>query len=158
MLEIEYKDPRELIPYENNARKHGEEDIEALRASIRKFGFTDPIGIWSDKNIIVEGHGRQQAAILEGMSEVPCIRLDNLTDEQRRAYALAHNKTAELSYWDMGKLEDEIRSIFEINMDELGFFDIGKDLQEEELFTEAPAKERPPKTYTCPHCGAEVTA
>lgn len=120
-MRIEYHDPRELRPYENNARAHRDLDIEAIRASIREFGFNDPIGIWSDDNLIVEGHGRQMAAIEEGITSVPCIRLDHLTDEQRRAYALAHNKTAELSAWDFGVLNAELAGIKEIDMEALGF-------------------------------------
>lgn len=107
-LEIVYLPPGDLTPYENNARKHAPHDIDAIIASIEEVGFSDPIGIWSDKNIIVEGHGRQIAALQMGLSRVPCIRLDHMTDEQRRAYALAHNKTAELSEWDFGKLEEEL--------------------------------------------------
>lgn len=110
-LKIEYLPPGDLKPYENNARKHAPHDVDAIIASIEKFGFSDPIGIWSDKNIIVEGHGRQIAALQMGLSEVPCIRLDHLTDEQRRAYALAHNKTAELSEWDFDRLEEELAQL-----------------------------------------------
>lgn len=120
-LRIEYHDPRELVPYENNARQHGDTDVEAIRASIREFGFNDPIGIWSDENLIVEGHGRQLAAIAEGMTEVPCIRLDHLTDDQRRAYALAHNKTAELSSWDLEVLSMELAGLQELDMSKFGF-------------------------------------
>lgn len=123
-LVIEYHDPRELKPYEGNARHHETVDIDAIRESIRQFGFNDPIGIWSDENLIVEGHGRQLAAIEEGMTEVPCIRLDHMTDEQRRAYALAHNKTAELSEWDFKVLDLELAGIGEIDMSVFGF-DIG---------------------------------
>lgn len=120
-LRIEYHNPNELKPYENNARDHKEEDIEAIRESIREFGFNDPIGIWSDENLIVEGHGRQMAAIAEGLDSVPCIRLDHLTDEQRRAYALAHNKTAELSMWNLEMLDFELGGITEIDMSVFGF-------------------------------------
>lgn len=122
-LRIEYHNPNELKPYENNARDHKEEDIGAIRESIRQFGFNDPIGIWSDENLIVEGHGRQLAAIAEGLDSVPCIRLDHLTDEQRRAYALAHNKTAELSAWDFNTLDLELAGIEEIDMSAFGFED-----------------------------------
>lgn len=97
-LKIEYLPVEALKPYKNNARKHGEEDIDAICESIKEFGFDDPIGIWKDT--IVEGHGRLMAAKKLGMTEVPVIRLDHLTDEQRRAYALAHNRTAEMSIWD----------------------------------------------------------
>ena len=120
-LSIEYHNPNELKPYENNARDHKDVDIEAIRESIREFGFNDPIGIWSDENLIVEGHGRQLAAIAEGLDSVPCIRLDHLTDEQRRAYALAHNKTAELSAWNFNTLDLELAGIEEIDMSQFGF-------------------------------------
>lgn len=89
-LKIEYVAPSKLKEYKNNARQHGTVDVNAIAASITEFGFNDPIGIWQDE--IVEGHGRLLAAIQLGLKEVPVIRLDSLTDEQRRAYALAHNK------------------------------------------------------------------
>lgn len=120
-LKIEYLPVGDLKPYSRNARKHKDEDVGAIVASIKEFGFDDPIGIWSDKNIIVEGHGRLMAAKKLGMKEVPCIRLDHLTDEQRRAYALAHNKTAELSDWDLEALDFELGDIFDIDMEAFGF-------------------------------------
>lgn len=120
-LKIVYLPPGELTPYEKNARKHAPHDIDAIIASIEMAGFNDPIGIWGDKNIIVEGHGRQIAALQMGLSEVPCIRLDHMTDEQRRAYALAHNKTAELSEWDFGKLEEELAHLQIDGIDMSGF-------------------------------------
>lgn len=120
-LKIEYLGVDELTPYENNARKHATEDVAAIMASIERFGFDDPIGIWSDRNIIVEGHGRLMAAKRLGMTKVPCIRLDHLTDEERRAYALAHNRTAELSSWDEGLVEMELGGIGEIDMSAFGF-------------------------------------
>ena len=120
-LKIEYLSVDNLTPYENNARKHETEDVEYIKNSIKEFGMNDPIGIWSDKNIIVEGHGRLLACKELGMQEVPCIRLDNLTDEQRKAYALAHNKTAEMSSWDFDLLDEELDSIFNIDMGDFGF-------------------------------------
>ena len=122
-LQIVYLRPEELKPYENNARKHAPEDVEAIKASIRELGgFNDPIGIWGPDNIIVEGHGRLIAAKEMGLERVPCIRLDHLTDEQRRAYALAHNKTAELSEWDMGPLNGELADLaLDFDMSRFGF-------------------------------------
>ena len=118
-LKIEYVKTDSLTPYEKNARSHGKEDLKAIEDSIREFGFVDPIGVWHD--IIVEGHGRLLAAKQIGMTEVPVIRLDQLTDEQRRAYALAHNKTAELSGWDFNVLASELQDIAEIDMSKFGF-------------------------------------
>lgn len=121
LLAVEYVDIKDIQPYENNARKHNSKDVEAIEASIEEFGFNDPIGVWTDKNIIVEGHGRYQAAKNLGMTQVPIIRLDHLTDEQRKAYGLAHNKTAELSDWDFDLLDVEMESIDDIDMTQFGF-------------------------------------
>lgn len=118
-LKIEYVTPGSLYPYEKNARAHGKEDLKAIIASIQDFGFNDPIGVWH--NTIVEGHGRWLAAKEIGMAMVPVIRLDELTDEQRKAYALAHNKTAELSNWDFDVLAAELKDISEFDMSQFGF-------------------------------------
>ena len=123
-LKIEYLSTEDLRPYENNARKHADEDVDAIVASIKQFGFDDPIGIWSEDNLIVEGHGRLLAAKKLGMKTVPCIRLDHLSDEERRAYALAHNRTAELSGWDFDIRDEELARIGGIDMSAFGF-DIG---------------------------------
>lgn len=120
-LQVEMLPVDALTEYENNARAHGREDIEAIEWSIQQFGFNDPIGVWSADNVIVEGHGRLKAAKNLGMTDVPVIRLDHMTDEERKAYALAHNKTAELSMWDFGKLDLELAGIHELDMTKLGF-------------------------------------
>lgn len=119
-LKIEYLPLDALTPYERNARKHAAADVETIKNSIKEFEMCDPIGIWGDKNIIVEGHGRLMALQQLGHTQAPCIRLDHLTDEQRRAYALAHNKTAEMSEWDFEKVEEEIAAL-EIDMEQFGF-------------------------------------
>lgn len=119
-LKIEYIPIDKLKPYENNARKHADKDIKVIVNSIKEFGFDDPIGIWGEDNIIVEGHGRVLAAKKLGMTEVPIIRLDHLTDEQRRAYALVHNKSAELSNWLTDVLKNEINNI-DLDMSKFGF-------------------------------------
>ena len=110
-LRIEYLSPDELTPYENNTRKHAPEDIEQIKKSILEDGFNDQIGIWGKQNIIVEGHGRQIAAIELHLEKVPCIRLDHMTDDQRRDYAIRHNRTAELSAWDFATLEEELAQL-----------------------------------------------
>lgn len=119
-----------LKPYEKNARKHQEADLSTIKASITEFGMSDPIGVWGKDNIIVEGHGRYLACKELGIEEVPVIHLDHLTDEQRRAYALAHNKTAEMSEWDFDLLGDELADILDIDMSDFGF-DLSEDEEEE---------------------------
>lgn len=118
-LQVEYVDINSISPYERNARAHGKDDVKAIKKSIEEFGFNDPIGVWN--NQIVEGHGRLLAAKELGMEQIPIIRLDELTDEQRKAYALAHNKTAELSDWDFDMLAAELQEITDIDMKEFGF-------------------------------------
>jgi len=120
-LKIENISINKLMPYENNARKHTEEDVQTIINSIQEFGFNDPVGVWGENNIIVEGHGRFLAAKKLGIKEIPCIRLDELSDEQRKAYSLAHNKTAEMSTWDFDLLQTELDGIFDIDMSEFGF-------------------------------------
>lgn len=159
-LKIEYVPLDRLKPYERNARKHGDTDIDAIAASIKRFGFKDPIGVWG-KNVIVEGHGRLLAAKKLGLAEVPIIRLDDLTDEERRMYALAHNKTAELSAWDFDTMDTELEELGEMfDVKELGF-DVAEKVSMEDLdalFTDAPVTDKEPKKIQCPHCGEWFTA
>ena len=110
-LQVVYMSPHDLTPYEGNTRKHTHTDVEQIAESIRVDGFNDPIGIWGDKNLIVEGHGRQIAAIELGLKKVPCIRLDHLTDAQRRDYAIRHNRTTELSGWDWAQVKKECEAL-----------------------------------------------
>ena len=141
-LKIEYLDVKDLKPYERNARKHQDEDVAAIVNSIKEFGFSDPIGVWGANNEIVEGHGRLEAAKKLKMDKVPVIHLDHLTDEQRRAYALAHNKTAELSSWLDDVLNDELDNIFDIDMSEFGF-DLDSIVEDEPEIQEDEAPEVP---------------
>lgn len=125
---VSYVNIDSIKPYEKNARSHGQEDVKSIVASIREFGFNDPIGVWND--IIVEGHGRWMAAKKLGMETVPVLRLDHLTDEQRKAYGLAHNKTAELSSWNFNVLDAELKDIADIDMSQFGFDMAAVDPQE----------------------------
>ena len=127
-LKIEYLPIKVLKPYEKNTRKHQKKDVENIARSIEKYGMNDAVGIWGEDNIIVEGHGRVLACKQLGITEVPCVRLDHLTDEQRREYAIAHNATAELSEWDLDVLPDELADLDLSDFD----FDFGIDDEEEE--------------------------
>lgn len=136
-LNVEYIPVGKLKPYDKNTRKHEDYDVSQIAKSIEQYGFNDPIGIWGKDNIIVEGHGRLLAAKKLGMDKVPCIRLDNLTDEQRREYAIMHNKTAELSAWDFDLLAAEIPEL------DFSGFDIDWGLPADEEETEITEDEPP---------------
>lgn len=119
MLKIEYISTDKIRPYDGNAKLHPDDQIEQIKQSIQEFGFNDPIAIWGDE--IVEGHGRYMAALDMGLSSVPVIRLDGLTDEQRRAYTLIHNKLTMDTGFDPDLLEVELQNIEEIDMEQFGF-------------------------------------
>ena len=142
-LKIEYLTLDKLKPYDKNARKHQESDLSTIKASITEFGMSDPIGVWGKDNVIVEGHGRYLACKELGIDNVPVIHLDHLTDEQRRAYALAHNKTAEMSEWDFDLLGDELTDILDIDMSDFGF-DLSEDEEETEIIEDEIPEEVEP--------------
>lgn len=154
-LKIEYLSKNDLKPYVNNAKIHTDGQVEQIRKSIEEFDFNDPIAVWGE-NEIVEGHGRLLAAMeMDNLDTVPVIRLDHLTDKQRKAYALAHNKLTMNTGFDASVLEIELADIGDIDMEQFGFekvaeFDEGT---LDELFEDAPQKEKEPKKIQCPHCG-----
>ena len=124
----------DLIPYENNPRIN-DDAIDVVANSIKEFGFKNPIIIDKD-NVIVCGHTRRLAAIKLGLTEVPCIRADDLTEDQIKAFRVADNKTSELSTWDLDKLKIELGDI-ELNMADFGFEDLldqMKELPEDDEF------------------------
>ena len=130
---IFYIDPSmvEMVPigdlklYKKNAKKHPQEQIQQIINSINAFGMNDPIGIWGEDNVIVEGHGRYLALREMGESgEIPVIRLDHLSDEQRRAYALAHNQLTMNTDFNMELLMPELDSLSDaFEMADFGFED-----------------------------------
>lgn len=101
---------KDLIPYINNARTHSPEQITKLRASLREFGFINPVIIDKDKNVIA-GHGRIMAAKEEGIEQVPCVLVDYLTEAQKKAYILADNRMAMDAGWDEELLRIEIEAL-----------------------------------------------
>ena len=122
MESIEWKQTGKLIPYANNSRTHSEKQIQQVAASIKEFGFTNPILIDKDNGIIA-GHGRLQAAQLLGMDTVPTISLKGFTEAQKKAYVIADNKLALNSGWDdeLLKIEIEALSDFDFDLDILGW-------------------------------------
>ncbi|CAN5207746.1 hypothetical protein BH09PAT1_BH09PAT1_7470 [soil metagenome] len=109
------KDVTELIPYENNPRSN-QDAIDVVKASIREFGFQIPI-IIDKNNVIVAGHTRWEAAKRLGISEIPVIVSENLTDTQIKAFRIMDNKSAEAAQWDMDKLRVEIDDLSNLDCD-----------------------------------------
>lgn len=105
-----------LKPYENNPRQHSEAQLDRLVRSIKEFGFTNPILIDDDCNVIA-GHGRLLAAELMGLPRVPTITLGHLTADQRRAYVIADNQLALNSTWDDDVLQSELQALGEAGYD-----------------------------------------
>nr|DAJ25423.1 MAG TPA: adenine specific DNA methyltransferase [Caudoviricetes sp.] len=128
-LKIEYVSIEELKPYKNNAKIHTTEQIEQIKKSIKDYGMNDPIGVWKD-NTIIEGHGRLEACKQLGYKEVPIIRLENLTDEERKAYTLIHNQTTMNTGFDLELLSSELDDIT-IDLSDYGFEDFKLDELEE---------------------------
>ena len=143
-LKVEYVPIESVKKYRNNAKLHPEEQIEQIKKSIEQFGMDDPIGIWKDE--IVEGHGRLIACKELGYKEVPIIRLDHLTDEERKAYTLAHNKLTMNSDFDIDILNDELMNFDTIDMSDFGFdLDLGIEEEKEIIEDEVPEVPEEPK-------------
>lgn len=137
-----------LIPYRNNARTHSDEQVEKIAKSMREFGFINPVLVDGKFNIIA-GHGRVLGAKKLGMKEVPCLFIEDLTEEQKRAYIIADNRLAEDAGWDKEMLKIELEELQNLNFDisltgfELDDFDFGMDETEvvEDEFDETVPEE-----------------
>lgn len=153
----------DLIPYARNSRTHSEAQITKIAASIKEFGFLNPV-IVDGENGIVAGHGRVMAAKKLGMDEVPVVEANHLTEAQRRAYVIADNRLALDAGWD----EEMLRVEF-AELGELGFDPLITGFTHEEIFQLltvpdfAPGTEDDqgkldqiePKLVCCPNCGEE---
>ena len=158
-LEVVVVPTDSLTEYAGNAKLHPTAQIDQIAASIEEFNFADPIGAWHDEDgnaVVVEGHGRLLAARRLGIEELPVIFLDHLTDEQRRAYTLVHNKLTMSTGFDVEMLNGELDSIGTIDMGEYDFSvaetdldGIFGDMELSEESYEEPEKD----TLTCPICG-----
>ncbi len=134
MLKIEYVDITTLKEYDKNAKIHTTEQIDQIVKSIDQFGFNDPIAITGD--VIVEGHGRLYAAQKMGTKEVPIIRLDHLSDKQRKMYTLVHNKLTMNTDFDLELLDFELLDL----SDDFNIGDFGFEFDEDEDFSDKNAE------------------
>lgn len=150
-LRIEYVSKQDLKPYANNAKIHTAEQIEQIKRSIEEFGFNDPVAVWHD-NEIIEGHGRLLAVMeMDDIKEVPIIRLDDLTDEERKAYTLVHNKTTMNTGFDVELLEEELAGL-DIDMEEFGFLNYDIDWDRVPELTDETYEEPQHNMLECPKC------
>lgn len=128
-LNIVYRNIKELKPYKKNAKKHPKEQVERIANSIKEFGFTQPV-IIDKNNCVVAGHGRILGAKKAGLTQVPTVMLESLTEEQIKAYRLVDNKLNE-SDWDFSLLDEELGILSDdIDMELFGF---DEDMSDEEL-------------------------
>ena len=116
MMEVCERRPEDLRPYANNARSHSRKQIKQIAESIERFGFTNPVLV-TDDGEIVAGHGRVEAAKLLGLKAIPTIALSHLTDAERRAYVLADNKLALNAGWDREILAIELQGLIDLEFD-----------------------------------------
>lgn len=155
MQNIIYKRIKDLHPYKNNAKKHPKEQVEQIANSIKEFGFTQPVLIDENNNVIA-GHGRILGAKKAGLKNVPTVCLNDLSEEQIKAYRLVDNKLNE-SEWNFELLDEELENIFDIDM---SLFDFNLDLFEtrKKKKVEFEAIEGSKDIVTknkCPRCGYE---
>ena len=140
-LMVAYEEIQNLVPYARNARTHSKHQIRQIADSIHTFGFTNPVLV-NRSRMIIAGHGRVEAAKLLGMGRVPTISLENLTEDQIRAYILADNRLAEKAGWDNSILAIELQHLISVDLD----FDVsitGFELAEIDLILqEAGAEEK----------------
>jgi ParB-like chromosome segregation protein Spo0J len=166
-LAIEYRNIDSLIPYINNARTHSDEQVAQIAASIREFGWTNPVLVDGDNGIIA-GHGRVQAARKLDMASVPVIELHGLSDAQRRAYVLADNRLAENAEWDEVAIRGEFENLAIANFDMslTGFADWELSLFSDSLLADIEPDDSPDSfdeiepdvissQYRCPSCNYE---
>lgn len=153
----------DLIPYARNSRTHSEAQVAKIAASIKEFGFLNPIIIDGESGIIA-GHGRVMAANKLGLQSVPCIEAAHLSEAQKRAYVIADNRLALDAGWDNDLLKIELQDLDANGFDlSLTGFDVGEltalfDQPEFAPGTEddqGKLDELSPKMVQCPHCGQE---
>ena len=150
----------DLVMYDRNAKLHPAEQVDQIAASIEEFNFADPIAAWHNEDgesVIIEGHGRLMAARKLGIEELPVIYLDYLTDEQRRAYTLAHNQLTMNTGFDMEILSVELDAIVDIDMEQFGVEIAEPSIVDEEDVPDEFKEydENIETTNKCPRCGYE---
>ncbi|MGL5229984.1 MAG: ParB N-terminal domain-containing protein [Cetobacterium sp.] len=156
---------KEIKGYENNSKKHPEWQINQIVDSIREFGFNDPIAV-DENNVIIEGHGRYEALKKIGRTKATCIVLSHLSESQKKAYIIAHNKLTMNTGFDEEILKKELENlkIDEFDLATIGFTEKELEVQlgeVEVLEDEEPSQKvefeikKKKNAYKCPSCGEE---
>lgn len=152
-----------LVPYARNSRTHSPQQVDKIAASIREFGFLNPI-IVDGENGIIAGHGRVMAAQKLGLADLPVIEASHLTEAQRRAYVIADNRLALDAGWDNDLLKVELQDLDSQGFDlTLTGFEVGEltSLFDEPNFEPGTEDDQgkldqlAPKMIQCPHCGQD---
>jgi ParB-like chromosome segregation protein Spo0J len=165
-LKITQKKIDSLIPYVKNSRTHSDEQVAQIAASIKEFGWTNPILV-DGSNGIIAGHGRLLAARKLGYTDVPTIELADLTETQKKAYIIADNRLALNAGWDNEMLTIELNDLFAdgfalnilgFNNDEISKLLDEPDFQPATEEEQGKLDELDPKWIACPHCGKEFDA
>ena len=166
-MKITQKKVTELIPYVKNSRTHSDEQVAQIAASIKEFGWTNPILV-DGSNGIIAGHGRLMAARKLGYKEVPTIELTDLTETQKKAYIIADNRLALNAGWDNEMLTIELNDLLAdgFALDILGFdpteiqtlINGGPDFEPATEDEQGKLDQLDPKWIACPHCGKEFDA
>jgi len=163
-LSIVYQRVGELKKYEKNSRTHSAEQIKQIERSINEFGFTNPILV-DENSEIIAGHGRLEAAKNLKLEMVPTITLEGLTQEQKKAYVIADNQLSLNAGWDFSILSEELNMLDDIGFDIslLGFgenelanlMDLSPNFDPATEDDQGKLDELDPKWVDCPHCGKE---
>lgn len=146
----------EIVPYKKNNRKHSELQIERIARSIQEFGFNQPICI-DENNEILVGHGRLLAAQKLGLKDAPIVRLNDLTEEQKRAYRILDNKLQNDSEWDFDSLSEELDFLQSngVDLESWGLDDLCLNKGIEPISADEQSDLSSKDPITCPECGHE---
>jgi ParB-like chromosome segregation protein Spo0J len=164
MFELKIVKIEDIKLYEKNAKNHPEWQIEQIKNSIKEFGYNDPIAI-DENNIIVEGHGRYIALKELGYEQIEVLKLSHMSNEQKKAYIIAHNKTCMNTGFNLETLEEELKSISELDLTLTGFteFEIedmlnikNSDIDIDSILSDIEIEKKEKEPKRCPHCGGEL--
>ena len=154
-MQVVMRKIRDLKPYKNNAKKHPKEQVNRIAESIKEFGFTQPVLIDKNNEVVV-GHGRILGAKQAGLKEVPTVMLEDLTEEQIKAYRLIDNKLNE-SDWDYVMLDQEVEQLLQSNIDMslFGFEMLEPPKRKKVEFEVFEGSKSIETKHKCPRCGYE---